>query len=301
MTSHTLSRPLVTARLKLRAFSILVTMAAQPKVIVFGNEKGGTGKSTLAVHLAVALMARGLKVATIDLDAGQGTLSRYVGNRRSYSQRSGQVIAHPVHTSILPAAFQGADEAELAKTLGSLADVDAVVIDTPGHDSALSLAGHSYADIIVTPLNDSLIDLDVLADVDPLKKIIAKPSRYAERVWKAKQLRARRDGGQVEWVVVRNRLGQLDARNKRLVGELLDALAKRIGFRLAQGIAERVIYREMFLDGLTVEDLAALSKDGHLAMSHVAARVEIRGLLQALGLPDHLEKTNPKPRHAAAR
>ncbi|MSO97702.1 MAG: ATPase [Rhodospirillaceae bacterium] len=276
-------------------------MAAQPKVIVFGNEKGGTGKSTLAVHLAVALMVRGLKVATIDLDAGQGTLSRYVSNRVSFGQRSGQNIAHSIHMSILPAAFQGADEAELTKALGNLAGVDVVVIDTPGHDSALSLAGHSYADIIVTPLNDSLIDLDVLADVDPLKKTIARPSRYAERVWKAKQLRARRDGGQVEWVVVRNRLGQLDARNKRLVGELLDALAKRIGFGLAQGIAERVIYREMFLDGLTVEDLAVLSKDGHLAMSHVAARAEIHSLLQSLGLPDSPQKTSSKPHHAAAR
>jgi len=261
-------------------------MTAQgPKVIVFGNEKGGTGKSTLAMHVAVALMVRGLKVATIDLDAGQGTISRYVANRLSFATRKGQAIPQPVHTAILPADFQGADEAELSKTLGNMADCDAVIIDTPGHDSSLSLAGHSYADIIVTPLNDSLIDLDVLATVDPIKKVIARPSRYSERVWKAKQLRARRDGGQIDWVVVRNRLGQLDARNKRLVGELIEQLARRIGFRLAQGIAERVIYREMFLDGLTVEDLAVLNAGGQLAMSHVAARAEMRSLLEALHLP----------------
>lgn len=269
-------------------------MSQTPKIIVFGNEKGGTGKSTLAMHVAVALLNRGLKVATIDLDAGQGTLSRYVGNREAFAQRNAQAIAQTIHRAILPAPVQEADEAELAKTLGNLADVDAIVIDTPGYDIPLSLAGHSYADIIVTPLNDSLIDLDVLANVDPVKKTIARPSRYAERVWRAKQLRARRDGGKIDWVVVRNRLGQLDARNKRLVAELIDALARRIGFRTAQGIAERVIYREMFLDGLTVEDLDKLKAGGHLAMSHVAARAELRALLEALSISSELSD------HAAA-
>ncbi len=273
-------------RLESGSFVFGIGYSVTSKIVVFGNEKGGTGKSTLAMHVAVALMVRGLKVATIDLDAGQGTLSRYVSNRASYAMRTGHKIAQSLHTSILPAAFQDADDAELTKALGNCGACDVVIIDTPGHDSSLSLAGHSYADIIVTPLNDSLIDLDVLADVDLIKKVITRPSRFSERVWKAKQLRARRDGGKVDWIVVRNRLGQLDARNKRLVGELIDALAKRIGFRLAQGIAERVIYREMFLDGLTVEDLGALKADGQLAISHVAARAELRALLQALGLPE---------------
>jgi chromosome partitioning protein len=260
-----------------------------PRVIVFGNEKGGTGKSTLAMHVAVALMSRGLKVATVDLDAGQGTLSRYVAHRAAYNARAGAPVPLSRHTAILPAAYQDADEAELAKALGNAADMDAVIIDTPGHDTPLSLAGHAYADIVVTPLNDSLIDLDVLADVDARTRAIARPSRYSERVWKAKQLRARRDGGAIDWIVVRNRLGQLDAKNKRLVGQLLAALAKRIGFRLGQGIAERVIYRELFLDGLTVEDLAALTNTGQLAMSHVAARAEVRELMQTMRLPETAE------------
>ncbi len=282
--------------------------ASGPKVIVFGNEKGGTGKSTLAMHVAVALMVRGFKVATIDLDAGQGTMSRYVSNRKAFGDRTAQSVPQPEHRSILPVAYQDGDEAELAKAIGALSHCDFVVIDTPGYDSLLSLAGHSYADIIVTPLNDSLIDLDVLATVDPIKKVIARPSRFSERVWKAKQIRARRDGGQIDWVVVRNRLGHLDARNKRLVGELVDQLARRIGFRVAQGITERVIYREMFLDGLTVEDLSVLNTGGQLAMSHVAARAEIRTLLDALGLSEledapiseDVAVDHSNPTHAAA-
>ena len=259
-----------------------------PRVVVFGNEKGGTGKSTLAMHLAVALLNRGLKVATIDLDARQGTISRYVGNRRLYAERTGQPVPMPEHIALDMSPHQ-IIEADLENALRHVAHCSAVIIDTPGHDSALSQVGHTYADVLVTPINDSLIDLDVLAHVDPIKQTIHRPSHYSERVWKAKQARAKRDGGSMDWVVVRNRLGQLDARNKKLMARLVGELSKRIGFRVAEGIHERVIYRELFLDGLTAEDLAMLADRREVAMTHVAARQEIRNLMRALGLPDQLE------------
>ncbi len=250
-----------------------------PRIVVFGNEKGGTGKSTLAMHLTVALLNRGLSVATIDLDARQGTISRYVANRRQYALR--QSVPMPEHAAL---DTQDNMEAELAAILDRTQHCAMVIIDTPGHDGALSQIGHSYADVLVTPINDSLIDLDVLAHVDPHKQTIQRPSHYSERVWKAKQIRAKRDGGSMDWVVVRNRLGQLEARNKKLMGKLVNDLAKRIGFRVADGIHERVVYRELFLDGLTAEDLAALANTRDVAMSHVAARQEIRNLMHVLGL-----------------
>ncbi len=259
-----------------------------PRIVVFGNEKGGTGKSTLAMHLAVALLNRGLKVATIDLDARQGTISRYIANRRLYGERTGDPVPMPEHVALAMSPHQIV-EADLANTLSHLAGCAVVIIDTPGHDSALAQAGHAYADVLVTPINDSLVDLDVLAHVDPRRQTILKPSHYAERVWKAKQARARRDGGSIDWVVVRNRLGQLDARNKKLMARLVDELAKRVGFRIAEGIHERVVYRELFLDGLTAEDLAMLANRREIAMSHVAARQEIRNLMRVLGLPVALE------------
>jgi len=251
------------------------------RVIVFGNAKGGTGKSTLAMHVTAALLNRGLRVATVDLDARQGTLSRYVANRRRYADRTGTALTHPQHTPLHPSANPDQDMVALTDVL-TRTSADIVVIDTPGADTDLALVGHSFADVVVTPLNDSLIDLDVIADVDPVKRSIVRPSHYAERVWKAKQMRAKRDGCKIDWVVLRNRVGQLDARNKRLVARLLDDLAKRIGFRVADGIAERVIFRELFLDGLTVDDLSVLSAGKALAVSHVAARQELRTLLDAL-------------------
>lgn len=262
---------------------------AAPRVVVFGNEKGGTGKSTLAMHLAVALLNRGLSVATVDLDARQGTLSKYVANRRRYKERTGHAIPLPAHHAIATQTDAAGYEMELPRVMAAAGGHDVVIVDTPGFDTSLSQLGHSYADVIVTPMNDSLIDLDVMSDVDPLKQTIVRPSHYAERVWRAKQIRAKRDGGSIDWVVLRNRLGQLEARNKRLVAKLLAELSRRIGFRLVDGIAERVVYRELFLDGLTVEDLAALAKDGALVMSHVAARQELRALMLALGLADNVE------------
>ena len=257
---------------------------SSPRIIVFGNEKGGTGKSTLAMHLTVALLRRGLKVGTLDLDARQGTLSRYIANRARTAERHQvkglSAIPMPAALALMPTV----DPAEIGQALEQLRGNDVVVIDTPGHDNTLSQAGHAYADILVTPINDSLVDFDVLAIVDPEHIKVARPSHYAERVWKAKQLRAKRDGGSMDWVVVRNRLGQLDARNKRQVGKLLGELSKRIGFRLAEGVSERVIYRELFLEGLTAEDLAVLTETRAAAMSHVAARQEMRLLLETLGL-----------------
>jgi len=253
------------------------------RIIAFGNAKGGTGKSTLAMHVAAALLNRGLSVATIDLDARQGTLTRYTANRRRYAARTGAKLAHSTHTPLFPGASPTDDITALTDLLGQTT-ADVVIIDTPGADTDQALVGHSFADVIVTPLNDSLIDLDVIADVDPVKRTIVRPSHFAERVWKAKQMRAKRDGSKIDWVVLRNRVGQLDARNKRLVARLLDDLAKRIGFRVADGIAERVIFRELFLDGLTVDDLSVLAAGKQLAVSHVAARQELRALLGALDI-----------------
>jgi len=257
---------------------------SQARVIVLGNEKGGTGKSTIAMHMVVALLRQGKKVGSIDLDARQATLSRYVENRRR-GDPDGRRLAHPDHRAVPPSEDNEKDAAAFLEHFEELKGRnDVVVIDTPGSDHPLSRLGHSFADMLVTPLNDSFIDLDLLASVDGDSLKIVKPGRYAEMVWETKKARAMRgDKAGIEWFVLRNRLSTLDARNKREMEKLLAALAKRIGFHLADGLNERVIYRELFLQGLTLLDLG----DGGgptLSMSHVAARQELRQLITALGM-----------------
>ncbi len=265
--------------------------AKRGHVIVFGNEKGGSGKSTAAVNLIVGLLRSGRSVAAIDLDTRQGTLSRYLENRRAYGAASGLVLPMPGQGVI-----KGSGEADL-KT-ARIAEVrrfrtfverfarafDVIVIDTPGNNSVLTRLGHSYADTLVTPLNDSFIDLDVLAAVDAETMTVSSPSHYAEMVWEQKKTRARRDGESIDWIVMRNRLSSLDAHNKRQMERLLGELTARIGFRAIPGFGERVIFRELFHKGLTVMDLQDLAGGDGLTLSQVAARQEVRALVEAVRL-----------------
>ncbi|HJQ57520.1 MAG TPA: division plane positioning ATPase MipZ [Vineibacter sp.] len=269
--------------------------APRAHVIVFGNEKGGSGKSTAAMHVAVALLRDGARVGTLDVDARQGTLTRYVENRRAWADRKGLSTPLPVHRAVAPSALATRGEAEVDETqrldaafAALLPSCDFIVVDTPGSDTFLSRQAHTYGDTLVTPLNDSFVDLDLLARIDPDTLKVVRPSIYAETVWKQRQLRAMSGGRPVDWLVMRNRLSALAARNKRDMGAVLETLAKRIGYRLAAGLSERVIYRELFLKGLTLLDLREEDTGIALTMSHVAARQEVRALVSALNLPAHL-------------
>ena len=258
-------------------------------VLVIGNEKGGSGKSTTAMHIVVSLLGDGAHVATIDLDARQGTFSRYVENRAAYAARKGIELAMPMHAAVQASGDSADEKARFESALEpAVMGADFVVIDTPGSDTHLSRLAHTWADTLLTPLNDSFIDLDLLARIDPETLKIVRPSVYAEAVWKQRQVRAVQGARPVDWVVMRNRLSSLAARNKRDMGTVIEALAKRIGFRTATGLSERVIYRELFLSGLTLLDLKRGGGSGagpSLTLSHVAARQEVRDLLAALNLP----------------
>lgn len=261
---------------------------AKARYIVLGNEKGGSGKSTTAMHLAVALMNAGRSVGIIDLDARQGTLSRYVENRAAFVESQGLPLQMPKLEKVLGSTLDNGTEARaeeeerLDTAVARLEDCDCLIIDTPGSDSHLSRLGHVLADILISPLNDSFIDLDLLARLDAQGRKILGPSIYSQMVWEQRQKRARQGGRPVDWIVMRNRLSHLDARNKQRIGQLLEQLSERIGFRLAPGFGERVIFRELFPQGLTLLDLRKTHSS--LTMSHVAARQEVRELLRTIGV-----------------
>ena len=260
--------------------------ASSARVIVVANEKGGSGKSTVAMHIAIALIKAGHRVATIDLDSQQRTFTHYIENRRSWSAHIGRNLEIPNHICLGEAS-----QDDVAQRLALTAAVDAlaktcdfVVIDTPGYESPLMRAAHSIADVLVTPLNDSFVDLDVLATVDPETFGITGPSRYARMVEEVRRQRAS-EGHPTDWIVLRNRLASLNSRNKRLVGEALQTLSRQFDFRSIEGLAERVIFREFFPRGLTaVDDLDETTHGTRLTMSHVTARHEIENLLGAMGL-----------------
>ncbi len=261
-------------------------------VIVLGNEKGGCGKTTTAMHLMVSLMRLGFVVGSIDIDARQRSLSRYLENRRQTALKEGVTLPQPQHVVVTRSPFNIVQEAEedenerFSQALNRLkAANDFIIIDSPGSDTYLARLAHSHADTVITPINDSFVDLDVLATVDGQTMKIIKPSIYSEMMWEQKLQRAKRDGGSIEWIVMRNRLSNIDAKNKRFMTQVTTELSRRIGFRVAPGFSERVIFREMFLQGLTVLDIMEQVGSNSVSMSHIAARQEVRDLLKTLQLP----------------
>ena len=282
-------------------------------VIVLGNEKGGSGKTTTCMHLIVSLLRLGFTVGSMDIDSRQRSLSRYLENRRQTMLKEGVTLPQPQHLVIPRSPFNIVKEAEedererFTKALARLAATnDFVVIDSPGSDTFLARVAHAYADTVITPINDSFVDLDVLATVDGQTMKIIKPSIYSEMVWEQKLQRAKRDGGSIEWIVMRNRLSNIDAKNKRFMTQVTGDLSRRIGFRVAPGFSERVIFREMFLQGLTVLDIMEAGGNTSLSLSHVAARQEVRDLLKTLNIArinDRIAKVrseDEKPAPAAA-
>jgi chromosome partitioning protein len=263
------------------------------RVIVVGNEKGGAGKSTVSMHLTVSLMRMGKNVGIIDLDVRQRTLTRYLENRLRWMQSTGARLPMPEIMRVDASTERDLDKAEAEETnrlISSLQRLkktcDFILIDAPGGDTFLSRLAHTQADTLITPLNDSFVDFDLLGDVNPQTLEVIRPSFYSEMVWSCRKKKAQTSRRPIDWIVMRNRMSPLAARNKERVGEALDNLSKRIGFRLAPGLSERVIYRELFPAGLTLLDLTEKGSNVTFTMSHVAARQEMRDLIIILQLPE---------------
>ncbi|MBL8535971.1 MAG: AAA family ATPase [Hyphomonadaceae bacterium] len=279
--------------------SVAYAVDAEPRprrahVIVVGNQKGGAGKSTVAMHLVVALMRMGQRTGALDLDVRQRSLMRYIENRGRWIAARGSTIPAPQVLDMQESAQRSLDVAEAEEgaafgvALRRLSETcDFIVVDCPGGDSFLARLAHAHADTLITPLNDSFVDFDLLGDIDPNNPEIVRPSIYSEMVWESRKRKALSAKTPIDWVVLRNRTSasRIEAKNKQRVGDALKTLSQRIGFRLAPGLSERVIYRELFPQGLTMLDVDGGNADGGLKMAHVAARQELRDLFVTLKLP----------------
>jgi chromosome partitioning protein len=266
------------------------------KIIIIGNEKGGSGKTTTAMHLIISLLKLGFKVGSIDIDSRQKSLTRYVENRaKTLTLRGDDSLLMPQHVCVnkvegatLESAIEQEEKA-FNEAMQKLNDNDFIIVDTPGSDSALSRKAHSIADMVITPINDSFIDLDLIGIVEAQNFDQAKPGIYSAMLWEQKMKRAATKSEALDWVVVRNRLSTLDAINKRNVENALARLSKRFGFRIVPGFSDRVIFKELFLNGLTLHD-ANSAKEIKLNTSVVAARQELRNFVTALNIPEINEK-----------
>jgi chromosome partitioning protein len=289
-----------------------------PHVVVIGNQKGGSGKSTFAMHIIVALLKAGKRVASFDLDLNQQTLTRYLANRRDWDRDHERKLELPDYYPVKERDAYGtarnlkqfiaqfkkdarahkedfidsstlSHSADLRQFISQLREIgradkhDFIVIDTPSGVQHLSLIAHGMADTLITPINDSFFDLDVLV---AMERSDSEPqlSAYANMVWRALEARRRVSGRATDWIIVRNRLESGDSSNHRQVARVLEVVQRTLGFRIARGLLERPAYREFFAAGLTVFDLAEkLESSAESEKTNLLARLEIENLIREIG------------------
>jgi chromosome partitioning protein len=291
-----------------------------PHVVVIGNQKGGTGKSTFAMHIVVALLKAGKRVASFDLDLNQLTLTRYLGNRHEWVRKHEQKLELPDHypvreevhgttlrrfVSRLKKIGRAKDDFIGSSALSHSADLkhfisqlkkigrahkdDFIVIDTPGGVQHLSLIAHGMADTLITPINDSLVDLDVLVAMEQ-SELEPQPSVYAKMVWRALDARRKVTGRSTDWIVVRNRLESVESSNQHQITNVLDVIRRTLGFRIARGLMERPVYREFFAAGLTVFDpVEGFTDAADPGRPDLLARLEVQNLIREIGLIDEAD------------
>jgi chromosome partitioning protein len=292
-----------------------------PHVVVIGNQKGGSGKSTFAMHIVVALLKAGKRVASFDLDLNQLTLTRYLGNRHEWVRKHEQKLELPDHYPVTEEVhgatlrrfisrlkkigrahksdFIGSSalshSADLRhfisqlKKIGRARKHDFIVIDTPGGVQHLSLIAHGMADTLITPINDSLVDLDVLVAMEQ-SDLEPQPSVYAKTVWRALEARRKVSGRTTDWIVVRNRLESVESSNQHQITQVLDVIQRTLGLRVVRGLLERPVYREFFAAGLTVFDpVEGLKSAAQSSQSNLLARLEVQNLIREIGLIDEAD------------
>jgi chromosome partitioning protein len=229
-------------------------------IIVFGGIKGGTGKSTLAFHIATCAHMNNKKIVTIDCDFPQFSFSKYYENRKKNKSLDEKLIWQNHHKIT-----------DLTK-LPDMIEKDTVyLIDTPGKYDPHITKIHGMADIIISPVNDSFLDIDTIMKLDQGKW--AMPGYYYETIMENKKYK--KDS---MWIVVRNRSTHINSKHKRTVEERLTELSKRINFTLMQGLRERTIFRELFNEGSTVLDVESKK----MSLSHLAAKMEVKLLWKTI-------------------
>ncbi len=274
---------------------------AKPYIIVLGNEKGGSGKTTTAMHLIFSLIYKNYTISTIDLDFRQLSLNRYLENRKLYYKNLGkESFPIPSILDIPKNILESRDENEIEVYFDDLfekIETDFIIIDTPGTNNTLSCVAHSFADLIITPMNDSFIDLDLIAHISGNDLKSAKPSIYSSMIWEQKIKRLKRDKKKIEWIIIRNRLSNLDSNNRRNIEKALAHLSKTLALKIGSGFSERIIYRELFPYGLTLLDVFENQSIIKITTSHIAARQELRNFINDLKIPLLLEKSDSEDNH----
>tara|TARA_B100001179_G_scaffold232692_1_gene226628 strand:- start:445 stop:1419 length:975 start_codon:yes stop_codon:yes gene_type:complete len=265
-----------------------------PHVVTFANEKGGVGKSTLAFHVAIALAHAGARVVAIDLDRRQRTLERGLTYRSGTAGNLGIALPTPQYS-----VLDQPGTAALYHTINRLGgDADFVILDAAGADSPVFRRVIALADTLVTPVNASFLDLELLGRLNPVSGVPEQAGCFGQTVAALREEKLSREMGRIEWVVVKNRVRTSEKRHIGRVDDALQRLSISHDFRIGQGLSERVAFRELFQFGLTHLDLELIPD---MIRPQSSSRDEVAGLIDDLGFKVDPRECLPLPARPAAR
>lgn len=225
------------------------------KIIVFGHEKGGTGKSTLTIHVAIGLKMQNYTVGVIDLDARQGTSIRFLTRRERLDLMvPDQYFGILNSTSDSKEIAFKEDEIALKTAITKMRDLDYIIIDTRGSNNNFTQLAINFCDKLITPINDSVLDIDMLISIGSKDQVFFGP--YTQTVWEQKKQRNLQNNMKpIDWYLIRNRVSPIVTKNTNNCTAMLETICRKIGCKLGPSITERVIYKETLDRGLLLFDL----------------------------------------------
>ncbi len=139
------------------------------KTLAIVSQKGGVGKTTIAVHIAVAAASAGYSVAIIDLDP-QATAAQWADWRNAASGEGEGGNENPVVVA--------APHARLAPTIkeAEKMGVDLIILDSPPAADSAAVAAAKMADLVLIPTRASAFDLHAIKTTAELVRVAQKPS-----------------------------------------------------------------------------------------------------------------------------
>lgn len=238
---------------------------AHAPIILFANEKGGVGKTTLVFNTAIDLCNRGYRVLAIDLDFRQRSLARAIENRMASNRCLGLDL--PVPKVCVLQQPSGPMLVQELNRLGS--DRDVILIDAPGHDSPVARRAMALAQTIVTPINPSFFDLDVLGHFDPVSLKFRKPGPFAQAILDIRAEQMRRNLLPARWIIAKNRIRGAERSHNKRIEPMLAQLSDQLGLTIAEGLTERVAYRSLLQYGFTISDIKRVPQLAHMQIRNV--------------------------------
>jgi chromosome partitioning protein len=241
-----------------------LSSVSSTKIIVIGNTKGGVGKSSVAILLSIALLYKGYKVALLDTDSKQGSSYKYINNRKNYISESSIDLPCPAF-HLLSQEFdfleindnisETSEEKAFKKIIDGFVGFHFLIIDTPGNDCFVLRNSIKNANILISPVTESFFDISALFwKVFNEEKEEYIPSDYVKFIWNERKKKIV-EKKNLSWVVMLNRVSNIQTSNKKITQSLVNEFSKTLGFSVIKGLYERNIFKELFEKGLTVLDL----------------------------------------------